>query len=135
MRVIHIADPHLGYRAYNRVNAAGLNAREADVFDAFRQAVSRTVEADPDLILIAGDLFHVVRPSNLTIQHTFREFASLRMRTQAPVVIIGGNHDSPDVTHAPDSYRYALQEGLYAFYADLVTQCIVLDVKEAPAEK
>ena len=48
---------------------------------------------------------------------------------------VGGNHDSPDVTHAPDSYRFALQESLYAFYADLVTQCIVLDVEEAPADQ
>lgn len=95
MRVVHIGDPHLGYRAYNRVNREGVNAREADVFAAFRRALAKTVELDPGLILIAGDLFHVVRPSNLTIQHTFREFAALRSKTDAPVVIIGGNHDSP----------------------------------------
>ncbi|MCX8053157.1 MAG: exonuclease SbcCD subunit D [Armatimonadetes bacterium] len=95
MRVVHIADPHLGYRAYNRVTRAGVNAREADVFDAFRRTLAKIVEIQPDLILIAGDLFHVVRPSNLTIQHTFREFALLRQKTQAPVIIIGGNHDSP----------------------------------------
>lgn len=95
MRLIHISDPHLGYRAYNRVNREGVNAREADVFAAFRRALAKTVELDPDLILIAGDLFHVVRPSNLTIQHTFREFAGLRSKINAPVVIIGGNHDSP----------------------------------------
>ncbi len=95
MRVAHIADPHLGYRAYNRINRQGLNAREADVFAAFRDTLSRIAEIQPDLILIAGDLFHVVRPSNLTIQHTFREFASLRSKTDAPIVIIGGNHDSP----------------------------------------
>lgn len=95
MRVVHIGDPHLGYRAYNRVNREGVNAREADVFAAFKRALAKTVELDPGLILIAGDLFHVVRPSNLTIQHTFREFAALRSKTDAPVVIIGGNHDSP----------------------------------------
>lgn len=95
MRVAHIADPHLGYRAYNRINRQGLNAREADVFAAFRDALSKVIEIQPDLILIAGDLFHIVRPSNLTIQHTFREFISLRSKTNAPVVIIGGNHDSP----------------------------------------
>ncbi|MGB9618812.1 MAG: metallophosphoesterase family protein [Armatimonadota bacterium] len=95
MRIAHIADPHLGYRAYNRVNRSGVNIREADVFDAFRRTLAKTAEIQPDLILIAGDLFHVVRPSNLTIQHTFKEFAGLRQRTDAPIVIIGGNHDSP----------------------------------------
>jgi len=95
MRIVHIADPHLGYRAYNRVNRVGLNAREADAFSAFRQALAKAVEIKSDVILIAGDLFHVVRPSNLTIQHTFREFAALRAKTSAPIVILGGNHDSP----------------------------------------
>ncbi len=95
MRVCHVADPHLGYRAYNRITRAGLNAREADVFDAFRRALAQVAAIQPDLILIAGDLFHVVRPSNLTIQHAFREFANLRTKTEAPIVIVGGNHDSP----------------------------------------
>jgi exonuclease SbcD len=95
MKLVHIADPHLGYRAYNRINQAGVNAREADVFAAFREAMDGAVKLDPDLVIIAGDLFHVVRPSNLTIQHAFREFASFRMKSAAPVVIIGGNHDSP----------------------------------------
>lgn len=95
MRVVHIGDPHLGYRAYNRVNAAGVNAREADVFAAFREAFQKTVEINPELVLIAGDLFHVVRPSNLTIQHTFRELLDFRSKCAAPVIVIGGNHDSP----------------------------------------
>ena len=95
MRIAHIADPHLGYRAYNRITPAGVNAREADVFDAFRRALAKVVEIEPDLIVIAGDLFHVVRPSNLMIQHAFREFAQLRQKIKAPIVIIGGNHDSP----------------------------------------
>lgn len=95
MRIAHIADAHLGYRAYNRITSQGINRREADVFKAFQAALSKVAEIKPDLILIAGDLFHVVRPSNLTIQHTFAEFARLRAKCDAPVVIIGGNHDSP----------------------------------------
>lgn len=95
MRVVHIGDPHLGYRAYNRTNDAGVNAREADVFAAFREALQKTTDIGPDLVLIAGDLFHVVRPSNLTIQHTFRELLQFREKCPAPVIIIGGNHDSP----------------------------------------
>ncbi|MCL5104843.1 MAG: exonuclease SbcCD subunit D [Armatimonadetes bacterium] len=95
MRIAHMADAHLGYRAYNRVNKFGLNAREVDVLDAFRQALVKVAEIDAKMLLIAGDLFHAVRPSNLAIQYAYRELLALRNRTEAPVVIIGGNHDSP----------------------------------------
>ncbi|MEN6372811.1 MAG: exonuclease SbcCD subunit D [Armatimonadota bacterium] len=98
MRVAHLADVHLGYRAYNRVTRQGVNLREADVFNVFRQAMRKVVEIQPDLIVIAGDLFHVVRPSNLCIETTFKEFMKLRSETKAPVVLIGGNHDSPRST-------------------------------------
>lgn len=98
MRIAHLADVHLGYRAYNRVTRQGLNVREADIFNAFRQSLAKIVEIQPDLIVIAGDLFHVVRPSNLCIEQTFKEFIKLRTETKAPVVLIGGNHDSPRST-------------------------------------
>ncbi|MDO8684627.1 MAG: exonuclease SbcCD subunit D [Armatimonadota bacterium] len=97
MRIVHLADLHLGYRAYNRITSQGINRREADVFNAFRSALAKTVEIRPDLIVIAGDLFHTVRPSNLCIQQSFGAFLDLRLKQnlQAPIVIIGGNHDSP----------------------------------------
>ncbi|MCX6345999.1 MAG: exonuclease SbcCD subunit D [Armatimonadetes bacterium] len=95
MKIAHIADPHLGYRAYNRITSQGLNRREADVFMAFREAMNGAAQINADLVLIAGDLFHVVRPSNLTIQQAYREFAAFRAKSGAPIVIIGGNHDSP----------------------------------------
>ena len=95
MRIAHIADVHLGYRAYSRVTSRGLNQREADVFRAFGSVLDRLAELDPDLIVIAGDLFHTVRPSNLAINQTFLLLSGLRARTRAPLVIIGGNHDTP----------------------------------------
>ena len=72
MKIDHLADLHLGFRAYHRVTPRGINVREADVADAFRRAVARTVELRPDLVLIAGDVFHTVRPSNASIARAFR---------------------------------------------------------------
>jgi DNA repair exonuclease SbcCD nuclease subunit len=96
MIIAHIADLHLGYRAYHRVTARGVNAREADVADAFREAVDAIVRIEPDLVLVAGDVFHTVRPSNSAIAEAFRQFSSLRDRLpDAPIVMIAGNHDSP----------------------------------------
>lgn len=96
MKIAHLADLHLGYRAYHRVNARGGNVRESDVADAFRQAVNRMVELRPDLVLVAGDVFHTVRPSNSSIADAFRQFSLLASRLpDVPIVMIAGNHDSP----------------------------------------
>lgn len=96
MRIAHWADLHLGFRAYHRVTQRGANVREADVADAFRQTVARTIELRPDLVLVAGDVFHTVRPSNTAIAEAFRQFSSLSERLGGvPVVMIAGNHDSP----------------------------------------
>ena len=99
MRIAHLADLHLGFRAYHRITARGVNAREADVSEAFREAVEGVVSARPDLVLVAGDVFHTVRPSNASIAEAFRQLASLTARLPGvPVVIIAGNHDSPRST-------------------------------------
>ncbi|HEU4882205.1 MAG TPA: exonuclease SbcCD subunit D [Longimicrobium sp.] len=96
MKIAHLADLHLGYRAYHRVNARGGNVRESDVADAFRQAVNRLVELRPDLVLVAGDVFHTVRPSNSSIADAFRQFSLLASKLpDVPIVMIAGNHDSP----------------------------------------
>ncbi|HEX5723905.1 MAG TPA: DNA repair exonuclease [Longimicrobiaceae bacterium] len=96
LRIAHLADLHLGFRAYHRSNARGINLREADVAEAFRQAVARVVELRPDLVLVAGDVFHTVRPSNHAIAGAFRQFSLLHERLPGvPVVMIAGNHDSP----------------------------------------
>lgn len=96
MKIAHLADLHLGYRAYHRMNARGGNMREADVADAFRQAVNRITELRPDLVLVAGDVFHTVRPSNTSIADAFRQFSLMADRLpDVPIVMIAGNHDSP----------------------------------------
>lgn len=96
MKIAHLADLHLGYRAYHRITSRGVNQREADVADAFRRAVARVVELRPDLVLVAGDVFHTVRPSNTAIAEAFRQFSVLTENLpDTPVVMIAGNHDSP----------------------------------------
>lgn len=96
MKIAHLADLHLGFRAYHRVTPRGVNVREADVSDALRQAIARIVTLRPDLVLVAGDVFHTVRPSNTAIADAFRQFVLLTTRLPGvPVVVIAGNHDSP----------------------------------------
>lgn len=96
MKLVHTADLHLGYRAYHRTDPQGINIREADVAKAFRELLDRTAEIAPDLFLVAGDVFHTVRPSNAAIANAFRQLSRFRARSpETRVVIVAGNHDSP----------------------------------------
>jgi len=96
VKLAHIADPHLGIRQYHRQTSTGINQREADVAQAFRTAIDGVIAARPDAIVIAGDLFHSVRPTNYAIVFAFRQFQRLREALpDAPVVLIAGNHDTP----------------------------------------
>jgi exonuclease SbcD len=99
VKVAHLADLHLGFRQYHRQTPAGLNQREADVANAFRAAVDGVIAERPDVVIIAGDLFHSVRPSNPAILFAFNQFARLREALrEVPVIVIAGNHDTPRST-------------------------------------
>ena len=96
MKLAHLADLHLGFRQYYRQTASGINQREADVAHAFGHAVDAILEAKPDIVLFAGDLFHSVRPTNAAILHAFNQLQQLRVGLpDVPIVIVAGNHDTP----------------------------------------
>jgi len=101
MRLVHLSDLHLGYRQYQRLTPTGINQREADVGQTFKRAIDRIIERRPDVILIAGDVFHSPRPTNAAILSAFKHF--LRVRTELPetaVVMVAGDHDVPRTTES-----------------------------------
>lgn len=91
----HISDLYLGYRRFNRLSAQGFNQREVDVNAAFSEAVSRIILLRPNLVVVAGDIFHAVRPSNSVLTFAFKEFSRLARALKSPIVIVGGNHEAP----------------------------------------
>jgi len=93
--ICHLSDVHLGYRRYNRLTKAGLNQREVDVNLAFQESVTRIITLRPDIVIIAGDLFHSVRPSNSVVTFCFRQLRRLARESSAQIVIVGGNHEAP----------------------------------------
>ena len=96
MKLAHLADLHLGFRQYDRQTPRGGNQREADVADAFRRAVDDLLVQQPDLILLAGDIFHSVRPTNPAILHVFNQLHRVRTGLpDSPIVMIAGEHDTP----------------------------------------
>lgn len=106
MLIAHLADLHLGYRAYHRIAPGGINQRERDVADALGRTVEQVIAAEPELVVVAGDVFHSVRPSNAAIMEAFRQFMRLRRALpRTPVVIIAGNHDAPRSTDSGSILR------------------------------
>ena len=96
MRIAQLADLHLGFRQYHRLNPNGINQREADVANAFRAAVDGVLLEQPDAVIVAGDLFHAVRPTNQAIVFAFKQVQRLREGLpDAPIIVIAGNHDTP----------------------------------------
>ena len=84
---VHAADLHLGYAQY------GLEARREDFDRAFQEIVDETIELKPDFMIIAGDLFHQARPSNITLENAIRNFKRLR-DAGIPVLTVDGSHDA-----------------------------------------
>jgi DNA repair exonuclease SbcCD nuclease subunit len=113
MRLVHLSDLHLGYRQYQRLTPGGINQREADVAATFRTAVDRIIALRPDAIVVAGDVFHTVRPTNQAILHAFLQFNRLRQAlADAAIVVVAGNHDTPRLAETGGILQLFAQLGL-----------------------
>jgi exonuclease SbcD len=99
MRLVHLADTHLGFRQFDRLTSIGVNQREADVEGTFNTVVTKIIALAPDLVIIGGDVFHVVRPSNHAVVNAFQEFQRLVQSLPCSrIVLVAGNHDTPRST-------------------------------------
>src|SRR3990167_3567339 len=94
VRLAHLADLHLDFRAYQRTDARGRNQRQMDAHAAFERAVDQLLAIRPDVVVIAGDVWHRPLPYSDSLRFGFRQ---VRRLTGAglPVVAIAGNHCTP----------------------------------------
>jgi DNA repair protein SbcD/Mre11 len=114
VRVVHLSDLHLGYRQYQRLTPIGANQREADVALTFSRVIDRVIACRPDLVVVAGDVFHSVRPANPAILHAFHQFNRLADALPGvPIVTVAGNHDLPRATETGCILRLFEQEHLH----------------------
>ena len=105
MRLLHLSDTHLGFSNFQRLDPVeSINQREADFYDAFRQAVDIAVNSRPDVVVHAGDLFDTVRPQNRAI--TFA-LGQIRRLSEAGIetVLISGNHSTPKTRESGTIFR------------------------------
>lgn len=101
MKIVHMADLHLGFRQFDALAPNGVNQREIDVARTVSRAMDLVIAERPDLIVIGGDVFHQSRPSNPAIVHAFTLFTSLRRQLpDTEIIIVAGNHDAPRTADA-----------------------------------
>jgi len=104
MKIIHFSDTHLGYQAFDRVTAEGVNAREQDVYDAFEYTTNRILTIKPDAVIHSGDFFHRPSPSNRALTFGLEQ---LRRVCDAgiPFFVIAGNHETPKTVYTSPILR------------------------------
>lgn len=120
MRLVHFSDLHLGFRQFQRTTPTGINQREADIAKAFTNAIDKVIALAPDLVVIGGDVFHTVRPTNPAILHAFTQFSRLmRELPDAIVVMVTGNHDTPRSSESACILRLFIPLGIHVADGDV----------------
>jgi exonuclease SbcD len=100
IRLLHLADLHLGVENYGRPDPQrGLNSRVADFLRCLDAAVEAA--ASVDLVLIAGDIYKTCLPTP-TVQREFADRVK-RMVRACPIFILTGNHDVPSAAERASS--------------------------------
>lgn len=96
MRILHTADWHLGHRLYG-------NDRGEEQELALDWLLGAIRTHDVDLLIVAGDVFDSMNPSNAARNLYYRFLGELQATGCRTAVIVGGNHDSPSQLDAPAS--------------------------------
>jgi len=113
LRIVHLADSHLGFSSYSRLDQHGQNRIEEMVYSGFNQAVEKIVQIHPDAVVHAGDVFHHVRPKIKPLVIFQRGLQRLN-EAGIPVIVISGNHDAPKSYSQTSPFR--LFDGLQGVY-------------------
>jgi DNA repair protein SbcD/Mre11 len=91
MKILHTSDWHIGRRL-------GRHDRTQEFRDVLDEVVAIADAHDVDLVLVSGDVFD--RPIPPVEALALGIDALLRLAERRPVVVVAGNHDSPDLFEA-----------------------------------
>lgn len=93
IRMLHLADLHIGMENYGRVDpATGLHTRLNDYLERLDEAIDYGFAQHVDMVLIAGDIYKNRTP-NPTHQREFARRLARLQQAGLPVLILVGNHD------------------------------------------
>jgi exonuclease SbcD len=119
MRIVHLADTHLGFRQFGPKldPVRNINQRECDVYDRWHEAVDTAIGLRPDVVIHAGDLFDSSRPAPRAVAEALDGFARLR-EMGIPVVVIAGNHETPRFRSGGSVFEILERFGIEAVWAE-----------------
>jgi DNA repair protein SbcD/Mre11 len=89
-----MADSHLGFQNFSKVDKKGRNLVEEMVYRGFEDSIERLIELKPDAIVHSGDIFHHVRP-RIRPLYVFKQALDKLHAAGIPMIAISGNHDAP----------------------------------------
>jgi DNA repair exonuclease SbcCD nuclease subunit len=118
IRLVHMADIHLGYTGsisliYGQGEEyEGRYVREVDIEQAVRRLTEAIRDAQPrvDVVVIAGDLFHRSAPLPRAIAWAARMVNRL-ITAEIDVVIVDGNHETSSWRHTGSPTGYLAELG------------------------
>lgn len=122
-KLAHLSDIHAGYKATRKVNAQGINLREADGYIALKRMVTDVIDKEVDAVVIAGDVFHTPSPTTRSIQFVQRQLWRF-WRAGVAVYILSGNHDMSDIRDEISASRVLDDpwKKIYSYAEPYVTQ-------------
>jgi len=92
MKIVHCSDLHLGKKVSG--NREYVKKRYEDFFSAFENFIAKVKEINPDVCIIAGDIFDKKEISPDILSKTENLFKELRSYVKKEVIAIEGNHDN-----------------------------------------
>lgn len=127
MKFIHTADWHLGNTMHDIDRT-----RETEAFLEWLETEIATVGAEA--LVIAGDVFDVVNPSNIAKTQYYRFLASLLKTNCSNVVVVGGNHDSGSLLDAPAEILGALNINVVGSINNRSVDDLVVELKDGDGQ-
>ena len=95
IRMLHLADLHIGMENYGRIDpATGIHGRVLDFLRRFDEVIEYGLAHDVDLVIFAGDAFKT-RDPNPTYQREFARRIKRLSNAGVPTILLVGNHDLP----------------------------------------
>ena len=91
MKIVHIADTHLGRAGFNKTTEDGSNLRETLIYNNFIASIEKIIQLKPDVVIHAGDLFDAVHPKTKAYT-TILTALDLLEESCIPLIAIAGNH-------------------------------------------
>lgn len=89
MRFLHTSDWHLG-RLFHGVHLT------SDQWHVLQQLIAVIKDVKPDVVLVAGDIYDRAVPPTEAVKLLNETLREIVLDTGVPVVMIAGNHDSPE---------------------------------------